>query len=99
MVKHSQLDDPDVAQHAWRRYRRLMIWMASVATVTTVVTLTLLRLQNPEASIHMFIAAAAGVFMSVMLGAALMGLVFLSAGTGHDEAIEDPTSEDWEDNA
>jgi hypothetical protein len=25
--------------------------------------------------------------------------VFLSAGTGHDEAIEDPTSEDWEDNA
>ena len=99
MVKHSQLDDPDVAQHAWRRYRRLMVWMASAGAITAIVTLTLLRWRHPDASIHLFIAAAAGVFLSVMLGAALMGLVFLSAGTGHDDAIDDPTSEDWEDTA
>ena len=30
----------------------------------------------------------------VMLGAALMGLVFLSSGSGHDEAIEDPFEDD-----
>lgn len=34
--------------------------------------------------------ATAGIIFSVMLMSALMGLVFLSSGTGHDEAIEDP---------
>jgi hypothetical protein len=29
-----------------------------------------------------------------MLGAALMGLVFLSSGTGHDESIEDRLEEE-----
>jgi hypothetical protein len=42
----------------------------------------------------MVIATAAGVGLSVMLGAALMGLVFLSSGSGHDEAIEDPFADD-----
>ena len=41
-------------------------------------------------TIHMIIATSAGVGLSVLLGAALMGLVFLSSGTGHDESIEDP---------
>ena len=39
-------------------------------------------------------ATTAGVGLSVMLGAALMGLVFLSSGSGHDEAIEDPFEDD-----
>jgi hypothetical protein len=30
------------------------------------------------------------VGLTIMLMAALMGLVFLSSGTGHDESIEDP---------
>jgi hypothetical protein len=30
----------------------------------------------------------------MMLMAGLMGLVFLSSGTGHDEAIEDPFPEE-----
>lgn len=97
MVKHSQLDDADVAEHAWRRYRRLVLWMASAGAITAIVTLTFLHIRHPDASIHMFIAAAGGVFVSVLLGAALMGLVFLSAGTGHDDAIEDPTADEWED--
>lgn len=42
----------------------------------------------------MIIATAAGVGLSVMLGAALMGLVFLSSGSGHDESIEDPFEND-----
>ena len=89
MTRPSQLEDPDIARHAWRRYRRLMLWMAGAAFVTTTVALTVLRIRNPDASIHLYIAAAAGIFLSVLLGTALMGLVFLSAGTGHDEAIED----------
>jgi hypothetical protein len=34
------------------------------------------------------------VGLSVMLGAALMGLVFLSSGSGHDESVEDPFADD-----
>jgi hypothetical protein len=35
--------------------------------------------------------AAGGIFFTVLLAAALMGLVFLSSGSGHDFKIEDPT--------
>lgn len=88
MPVKSDQNDANVATHAWQRYRRLMAWMAVVALTTTAIAITVLRIRNPDASVHLYIAAAGGVFASVMLGAALMGLVFLSAGTGHDDAIE-----------
>lgn len=94
MTKPSHLDDPAVADFAWARYRRLMWWMALAAGLATVVALSILYVRNPDASIHLFIAAAGGVFVTVLLGAALMGLVFLSAGTGHDDAIEDRLEEE-----
>lgn len=94
MVRPSLLDDPVVAAHAWRRYRRLMWGMSMAAALTTAAALTILHLRNPAASIHLYIAAASGIFLSVLLGAALMGLVFLSAGTGHDDAIEDPLEDE-----
>jgi hypothetical protein len=37
------------------------------------------------------------VFFSVLLGAALMGLVFLSSGTGHDDHIQDLSHHDDND--
>ena len=95
--KESKLDDPDVAAFAWRRYRRLMVWMAGFSVVTAAITLTILRIRHPDAGVHMFIAAAGGVVFSVLLGTALMGLVFLSAGTGHDDSIEDKLSDEWND--
>lgn len=94
MTLPSNLDDPDVATFAWRRYRRLMLWMALAALISSVIAIAVLHSRNPDASIHLYIAAAAGVFVSVLLGAALMGLVFLSSGTGHDEAIEDRLEEE-----
>ena len=38
-------------------------------------------------SIHFYIASALGIGFTMLLGGALMGLVFLSSGTGHDEAV------------
>lgn len=96
MTRYSELDDPDNARFAWARYRRLLRWMASAAAASAGVALVILYRRNPDASIHLFIAAAAGVFATVLLAAALMGLVFLSAGTGHDEAIEDRLEEERE---
>jgi lipopolysaccharide export LptBFGC system permease protein LptF len=89
MDRPSPLEDPATAAHAWRRYRRLMWWMAGAATIVTALALSFLYARHGWANIHLYIAAAAGVFLSVLLGAGLMGLVFLSAGTGHDEVITD----------
>lgn len=95
MVKPSPLDNHDTSKVAWARYRRLMRGMALVSLGAVVLALGWLRLSMGEAlTIHMMIATAAGVGLSVMLGAALMGLVFLSSGSGHDEAIEDPFEDD-----
>jgi hypothetical protein len=41
----------------------------------------------------MVIATIAGVGFSVLLAAALMGLVFLSSGSGHDEDAADSSGD------
>ena len=95
MVKRSPLDNRDTSQVAWARYRRLMKGMALVSFGAVLLALGWLRYTMGDAlTIHMIIATAAGVGLSVLLGAALMGLVFLSSGSGHDEAIEDPFEND-----
>jgi hypothetical protein len=84
------LDDPDYARFAWSRFRKLMIWMTLASTATAVGGLLLLRSLIGPVPLHMAIATGLGTFFSVLLAAALMSLVFLSHGTGHDETIIDP---------
>lgn len=86
----NDLDDPTYAQFAWARYKRLMIWMIGASAVATIGGLLLLRAMIGPIPVHMAIATGLGVFFAVLLAAALMGLVFLSAGSGHDEKIHDP---------
>ncbi len=86
---HSALDDPEYAAFAWARYKRLMLWMTLASLTATVGCLYLLSAMIGEIPIHMLIATSAGVFVSVMLASALMGLVFLSAGSGHDDAVKE----------
>lgn len=90
MVNPSPLDDPEYAAFAWRRYRRLMRWMGAFTFTITIIVLALLWMKYGMISIHLYIAAAGAIIAAIMLAAALMGLVFLSSGTGHDESIEDP---------
>lgn len=87
MGSRSPLDDPRVAAFAWARYRRLMRWMMLV-TVTMVIgaLVALYRSNDGFVSIHFYIATALGIGFAMLLMSALMGLVFLSSGTGHDEA-------------
>lgn len=91
------LDDPDYAKYAWARYRRLMRWMVLVAVLAVIGSLTALWIYNGPIPIHMMIATIAGVGASVLLAAALMGLVFLSSGSGHDERIENRAQPDDDD--
>ena len=69
---------------AWARYRRLMRWMALVAVVAAALALSYLSASGVPMRLHMVIATIAGVGFSVLIGTALMGLVFLSNRTGHD---------------
>lgn len=83
----NSLSDPDYAAFAWARYRRLMAWMLLVAIATVLAVLWWLHSQIGALPLSMLIATIAGVGLSVLLGTALMGLVFLSSGTGHDEDV------------
>jgi hypothetical protein len=93
-VRPSPLDEPTHAAHAWKRYKRLLGWMALLTALVIAVALGVLYESGALVSIHFVIATVLGIGVTMMLMAALMGLVFLSSGTGHDESIADPLNED-----
>lgn len=99
MVRKSPLDDPENAAFAWARFRRLMRFMMLITVGTVIVALTILYQQTEDVSPHFFIATALGIGFSMLLMSALMGLVFLSSGTGHDEAVDNSLDELDEDQA
>ena len=68
---------------AWLRFRKLMGWMALAALAAGLLALLYLSLMGPL-TLHMAIATLAGVIVSVLLGTALMGLVYFSDRSGHD---------------
>lgn len=94
MDRPPALDDPEAAAFAWARYRRLLGWMALVALATALLVLAILYHWLGFLPLHMGIAVFGGVFGTVLLGAALMGLVFLSSGTGHDAEVQDFSREE-----
>lgn len=93
-MRPSPLDDPGQAAFAWARYKRVMRAMGWVTLAVVLIALGLLYRSNGLVSIHLYIATALGVGLTIMLTAALMGLIFLSSGTGHDDAIIDPLDDD-----
>jgi asparagine N-glycosylation enzyme membrane subunit Stt3 len=72
---------------AWRRYKALMSWMALAAVVAALLAVLYLYVSGGEIRIHMIIATVAGVSLSVLLGTGLMGLVYFSSHSGHDDQI------------
>lgn len=94
MIPRSPLDDPEKASHAWARFLRIMRWMMAITVGLVIGSVVLLYRSNGMVSIHFYIATALGVGFTMLLASALMGLVFLSSGTGHDESIIDPLEDD-----
>ncbi|WEK45476.1 MAG: hypothetical protein P0Y56_10565 [Candidatus Andeanibacterium colombiense] len=87
MSAPSPLDDPRIAAHAWSRFRKILRWMGFAALVAISIAWAALYADNGFISIHLYIAAALGIGVTIMVGAALMGLAFLSSGTGHDASV------------
>lgn len=88
MVRKSPLDDPHNAAHAWARYRRIMKLLLAATALTVVIATGLLFAFNGLISVHLYIAVALGISFTMVLGGGLMGLAFLSNGTGHDESVD-----------
>lgn len=89
MIPKSPLEDPEKAAYAWARYKRLMRFMLLVTIGVVTIALALLYDGESPASVHFYIATALGIGFMMLLTSALMGLVFLSSGTGHDESVSD----------
>jgi hypothetical protein len=92
--RHSPLDEPKTSAHAWARYKRILLGMAAFTALVLIVALGVLYAMGALVSIHFVIATVLGLGFTMMLMAALMGLVFLSSGTGHDESVSDLINED-----
>jgi uncharacterized protein (DUF2062 family) len=74
------------SHRAWIRYRKMMRWMALASALTVIAALVFLKATGTPMPLHMVIATSLGVGLSVLLGTALMGLIFVSDAGGHDDA-------------
>lgn len=97
MTRKSPLDDPEKAAFAWSRFRRLMRFMFLVTVGVVVIALFLLYREHGSVSVHFFIATALGIGLMMLLTSALMGLVFLSSGTGHDDSVNNSLDQEDEE--
>jgi hypothetical protein len=65
----------------WRVFRLLALLAIAIAAIAVL----LVARGDPTVHVHMLIATALGVGLTVLLGTGLMTLVFLSSSSGHDE--------------
>lgn len=70
-------------------FRRLMRWMVLLAFAMIGVALLSFKLTGIDVTPAMFVATIAGVGFSMLIGTGLMGLIFLSANSGHDDEAAD----------
>ncbi len=89
MTRRSPLEDTETAAYAWARYRRMMKRLGLLTVAIVALSLAALWKTGDAESLHFYIAIAIAISGIMLLTGALMGLIFLSSGTGHDEAIED----------
>lgn len=76
----------------WRIFRLLALLSVAIAALAVVIVAQ----GQSELRIHMLIATALGTGLMVLVGSALMTLVFLSASSGHDDSAGDTHRKDNE---
>ena len=83
MPDHDPIPSPrhSMMHRFWRIFRLL----ALLAIVIAAIAVFLVARGDPTIHVHMLIATALGVGLTVLLGTGLMTLVFLSSSSGHDD--------------
>jgi hypothetical protein len=77
----------------WRIFRLLALFSIAIAAIAVL----LVARGDPTVHVHMLIATALGIGLTVLLGTGLMTLVFLSSSSGHDDAATPHVHQDKED--
>lgn len=70
-------------------FRRLMRWMVVFTIVLIAGALFSFRLFGTPVTGAMVVSTIAGVGLSMLVGTGLMGLIFMSANSGHDDEAAD----------
>lgn len=78
---------PSPRRSALRRFWRIVRYMALASLLAAVAAVVLVARGSEAWHVHMLIATALGVGLTVFLAGALMSLVFLSSSSGHDEEV------------
>jgi hypothetical protein len=76
---------PSLRQSALTRFWRIFRLLVLLSIVIAAIAVLLVARGDPTLHIHMLIATALGIGLTVLLGTSLMTLVFLSSSSGHDE--------------
>ena len=76
--------DPAPPPSIRQRFMRIMRVAAVFSIVVAALAVALVARGQSELHIHMLIATALGIGLTVLLGTALMTLAFLSNRSGHD---------------
>ena len=82
------LEDAEYSRFVWARFRGMLKWMGVASVATAAAAVAWMHYYGGGLTIAVTLATALGVGLTVFMAAALMGLVFLSSGSGHDEAVD-----------
>ncbi len=93
MTQPSGLDDRYQADFAWTRFRKMLRAMAAASLAVALAIAALLWWHEGPLPWVFVGLTVAGIWATIMMAALLMGLMFLSSGTGHDHQVEDRVSE------
>ena len=85
--------DPVPPRTVRQRFVRVMRVSAAFSIVIAAIAVLLVARGQPELHIHMLIATALGIGLTVLLACGLMSLMFLSDRSGHDDAAGAPPHE------
>jgi L-lactate permease len=69
-----------------RRFWRIFRLLALLSIVIAALAVYLVARGDPTIHVHMLIATALGIGLTVLVGTGLMTLVFISNSSGHDQA-------------
>lgn len=83
------LDDQGYAAFAWQRFRRILGGIAAAGALCAGGCWWWIDAVYGPLNWVATLALLGGVFVTILLAGALMGLAFLSSGSGHDEAVHD----------
>lgn len=87
-MTQGDLDDDRYRAFAWARFRRILRWMGLLSVTAAAAIVGILWWWLGGLPLHVAIATALGVGLSIFLAAVLMGLMFLSSGSGHDIVVD-----------